>query len=240
MTPKSSARCICSLLIPMLIVLVLRRMLEIPDGKPRTLGAAGFCPPGEVWQRTKAFKSGKDSPIPEQDKPGFRGLAYYPVNPGLRFSARLYRYPGPKQVRMGTNTGEIRRGLRYGYFEFPVEGQTCRLQVYRLDDGFGSGASLFMPFRDATSGQETYASGRYIDLKENTSGVYDLDFNRAYNPYCAYNSEFSCPVPPAENILKVPIRAGEKTTFSRYPLIPSAEKHKKWVRASPGRCHRSG
>jgi uncharacterized protein (DUF1684 family) len=67
-----------------------------------------------------------------------------------------------------------------------------------------------MPFRDATSGQETYASGRYIDLKENTSGVYDLDFNRAYNPYCAYNSTFSCPVPPAENVLKVPIRAGEK------------------------------
>ncbi len=86
--------------------------------------------------------------------------------------------------------------------------------------GSGNGATLFMPFRDATSGQETYASGRYIELKENTSGIYDLDFNRAYNPYCAYNSEFSCPVPPAENILKVPIRAGEKNYNSPATINP--------------------
>jgi uncharacterized protein len=209
MAPKSSVRCICSLLIPMLIVLALAGCSnDSTENRP-----SSTLPDSVLQERLakdEGFKSGKDSPVPEQDKPGFRGLAYYPVNPGLRFSVRLYRHPGPKQVRLGTNTGEIRHGLRYGYFEFPVEGQTCRLQVYRLDDGFGSSASLFMPFRDATSGQETYASGRYIDLKENTSGVYDLDFNRAYNPYCAYNSKFSCPVPPAENILKVPIRAGEK------------------------------
>lgn len=113
---------------------------------------------------------------------------------------------------MATNTGEIRSGLRYGYFEFRVEGQDCRLQVYRLEDApdTGGGAYLFVPFRDATSGIETYGAGRYIDLKENTSGVYDLDFNRAYNPYCAYNAQFSCPVAPADNTLKVPVRAGEK------------------------------
>jgi len=116
-------------------------------------------------------------------------------------------------MRLGTNTGEIRRGLRYGYFDFQVGDQTCRLQVYRLEDASGVGASLFIPFRDSTSGQETYAAGRYIDLKENISGVYDLDFNRAYNPYCAYNSEFSCPIPPAENTLNVAIHAGEK----KYP-----------------------
>jgi uncharacterized protein (DUF1684 family) len=104
--------------------------------------------------------------------------------------------------------------LRYGYFDFKVGDQICKLQVYRLEDASGVGASLFIPFRDSTSGQETYAAGRYIDLKENTSGVYDLDFNRAYNPYCAYNSEFSCPIPPAENTLRVAIRAGEK----KYPI----------------------
>jgi len=209
MTPKSSARCICSVLIPMLMVLSFAGC-----SKSTTESGAPSALPDSVLQerlaKDEGFKSGKDSPIPEQDKPGFRGLAYYPVNPGLRFSARLYRYPGPKQVRMGTNTGEIRRGLRYGYFEFPVDGQTCRLQVYRLDDGLSNGATLFVPFRDTTSGQETYASGRYIELKENTSGIYGLDFNRAFNPYCAYNSAFSCPVPPPENFLKVPIRAGEK------------------------------
>jgi len=126
------------------------------------------------------------------------------------FTVQLNRYSRPKQVKLATNTGEIRRGLRYGYFDFQVSGQTCRLQVYRLEDASGSVPSLFIPFRDATSGVETYASGRYIDLQENTSGKYELDFNRAYNPYCAYNSEFSCPIPPVENTLGVAIRAGEK------------------------------
>ena len=129
----------------------------------------------------------------------------------MKFSVPLHRYPVPARVRLGTNTGEIRSGLRYGYFDFQVGGQECRLQVYRLEEALESGSpQLFVPFRDATSGHETYAAGRYIDLKENTSGIYDLDFNRAYNPSCAYNTDFSCPVPPAENTLKVPIRAGEK------------------------------
>ncbi len=157
-----------------------------------------------------AFKSEEGSPLIPRDKPGFRGLAYYPIDPDLRFSARLHRYPNPQQVRLGTNTGEIRSGLRYGYFDFQVGSQACRLQVYRLEDAPANGASLFVPFRDSTSGRETYGAGRYIDLKENTSGIYDLDFNRAYNPSCAYNSQYSCPVPPAENTLHVPIRAGEK------------------------------
>jgi uncharacterized protein len=185
--------------------------------KPQPDTLAPLVPQETILQerlaKDQAFKSGKDSPIPEKDRPVFRGLAYYPVNSDLKFSAKLHRYPSPRQMRLGTNTGEIRRGLRYGYFNFQVGDQICRLQVYRLEDASGVGASLFIPFRDSTSGQETYAAGRYIDLKENISGVYDLDFNRAYNPYCAYNSEFSCPIPPAENTLNVAIRAGEK----KYP-----------------------
>jgi len=160
--------------------------------------------------KDRDFKSGENSPIPGPERAGFQGLSYYPINPDLRFRAKLIRYPRPKQIRLGTNTGEIRSGLRYGYFEFQVENRTCRLNVYKLEDAPDHGASLFIPFRDATSGKETYGSGRYLDLKENTSGIYDLDFNLAYNPYCAYNSEFSCPFPPAENTLQVPIRAGEK------------------------------
>jgi uncharacterized protein (DUF1684 family) len=164
----------------------------------------------ERSEKDAAFKSGENSPIVSQDRSGFQGLSYYAINPDLRFSVKLHRYPIPKQIRLGTNTGEIRSGLRYGYFEFQVESHICRLQVYKLEDAPDHGASLFIPFRDSTSGKETYGAGRYIDLKENTSGVYDLDFNRAYNPFCAYNSEFSCPFPPAENTLTVPIRAGEK------------------------------
>ncbi len=183
-----------------------RENLTFPDSRDSILE--------ERSAKDEAFRSDKDSPIPEQERTGFEGLSYYPVDPALRFAAKLHRYPAPKQVRMSTNTGEIRRGLRYGYFELSLGGQICRLQVYRLDDGYGGTASLFVPFRDATSGRETYGAGRYIDLKENTSGMYDLDFNRAYNPYCAYNSEFSCPIPPEENTLKAAVRAGEKNYIS--------------------------
>ena len=164
----------------------------------------------ERMSRDAAFKSEENSPLLSQDRPGFQKLEYYPIDPRLRFTARLQRYSSPKSVRLGTNTGEIRSGLRYGFFDFQVGDQTCRLQAYRLDDAPGSAPYLFVPFRDSTSGRETYASGRYIDLKENTSGIYDLDFNRAYNPSCAYNTAFSCPIPPEENTLRVAIRAGEK------------------------------
>lgn len=166
-------------------------------------------------ERDRMFKYGQTSPLPQDQRARFNGLDYYPPDPALRFRLKLNRYPAPKRVRIGTNTGEIRSGLRYGYFEFEVNGTSCRLQVYRLDDDPASGApNLFVPFKDASSGAETYAPGRYIDLRENTSGMYDLDFNRAYNPSCAYGEGFSCPVAPEENRLPVAIRAGER----KYPF----------------------
>ncbi len=162
-------------------------------------------------ERDRSFKFGPDSPLQADQKVQFKGLDYYPPNPALRFTLKLNRYPVPQRVRIGTNTGEIRTGLRYAYFEFEVERQSCRLQVYRLDDPPTQGPPLlFIPFRDTTSESETYGAGRYIDLSENTSGIYDLDFNRAYNPSCAYGKGFSCPVPPEENRIAVPIRAGER------------------------------
>jgi len=160
--------------------------------------------------KDEAFRQGKNSPIPPEQRAAFRGLAYFPPDPGLRFTVRLQRYSRPEQVRLGTNTGEIRLALSYGYFEFQIGDHICRLQGYRLEDAPGSEPYLFIPFRDATSGRETYGAGRYIDLKENTTGIYELDFNRAYNPFCAYNEQYSCPLAPEENTLKVAIRAGEK------------------------------
>jgi hypothetical protein len=164
-------------------------------------------------ERDRLFKSGQDSPLPPAQKAQFKGLEYFPPNPVLQFRVRLNRFPTPQMVRIGTNTGEIRSGLRYGYFDFEVDGKACRLQVYRLDDVPAQAGApyLFVPFRDTTTGVESYAAGRYIDLRENTSGIYDLDFNRAYNPSCAYAERFSCPVPPEENRLAVPIRAGERS-----------------------------
>jgi len=145
------------------------------------------------------------------DRGAFQGLNYFPINPALRFHVKLNRYQVPERLRMTTNTGEIREALRYGHFEFRLEAQDLRLQVYRMEDSSAPGKpNLFIPFRDATSGKETYGAGRYLDLAENTSGYYELDFNLAYNPYCAYGGDFSCPVPPEENRLPVAIRAGEK------------------------------
>ena len=164
----------------------------------------------ERLAKDEFFKSNGESPIPVQDRSGFKGLSYYSVDPNLRFRVTLHRFPVAKQIRIGTNTGEIRGALLYGYFDFQLGARACRLQVYRTEDGLEQGPSLFIPFRDETTGRETYGSGRYLDLTENTSGAYELDFNRAYNPYCAYNDTYSCPLPPAENTLAVPIRAGEK------------------------------
>jgi uncharacterized protein (DUF1684 family) len=179
--------------------------------KPESAPAQKQDPVYKERTEKDVFFMSESSPLSPKDKQEFHGLHYYPVDASMKFSVQLHRYPAPARVRLGTNTGEIRNGLRYGYFDFQVEGQSCRLQVYKLDDALESGSNdLFVPFRDATSGHETYGAGRYIDLKENTSGIYDLDFNRAYNPSCAYNTRYSCPVPPAENTLKVPIRAGEK------------------------------
>lgn len=167
-------------------------------------------------ERDLAFRRSPQSPIPERDRARFQGLDYFAINPELRFRVKLNRFPTPARIRMGTNTGEIREGLRYGFFEFHAEGQACRLHVYRMEDAGDAGQPyLFIPFRDATTGTETYGAGRYIDLPENTSGIYELDFNRAYNPSCAYGMEFSCPVPPEENRLPIPIRAGEKVYRQR-------------------------
>jgi uncharacterized protein (DUF1684 family) len=166
----------------------------------------------ERTEKDRAFKNDPGSPLPEKERQAFAGLSYFPPDPQLRFQAKLNRYDRPETVRIGTNTGEIRTGLRYGYFEFEIDGRLCRLQVYRMQDSTARGApSLFVPFRDATTGKETYAAGRYLDLRENTSGTYELDFNRAYNPSCAYGrGDYSCPVPPAENTLAVAVKAGEK------------------------------
>jgi uncharacterized protein (DUF1684 family) len=165
-------------------------------------------------ERDRAYKNNSQSPIPEADRAAFQGLEYFPWDAGFRFHAVLHRYPRPEKIRIATNTGEIRDGLRYGYFEFNVAGRNCRLQAYRLDENEESEKPyLFIPFKDATTGKETYSGGRYLDLPENTQGEYDLDFNEAYNPYCAYGGNFSCPVPPEENWLEVAIQAGEKNYF---------------------------
>ena len=106
---------------------------------------------------------------------------------------------------MQTSTGDVQTYLRYGGFRFTIDGQEAELTI------FGSNDDYFMPFVDSLAGRETYGAGRYLEPYPLGTGRFLIDFNYAYNPYCAYNDLYSCPFPPPENRLRVPIRAGEKT-----------------------------
>jgi len=165
------------------------------------------------------FREDPYSPIPPRIRASFHGLDYFPVDGAYRLRVRLNRYPEAKPVILATSKGVPREMVRFGYFEFEVNGVPQRLDVYKARPMPGhhlEETSLFVPFRDATSGKETYGAARYLDLEENPSGEYILDFNMAYNPYCAYSEDYICPFPPRENWLTAPIRAGEKN----FPLAP--------------------
>lgn len=152
------------------------------------------------------FRDDPHSPLSHEQRHHFQGLRYYPENPDLRFLGMLERYPDPPRVTLTTSTGQAQEFLQVGQFPFQIEGQALTLQFYASPH---HSHSYFVPFADATSGHETYGAGRYLDIEEGPGGRISLDFNLAYNPYCAYNEQWSCPIPPAANRLPVPIRAGE-------------------------------
>ena len=159
------------------------------------------------------FKEDRESPIPHRLRTQFSGLAYFPVDPRYTVRARLMRDPNPQRVVLETSKGIPRDMIRIGIFEFEVEGTMQRLATFKAVPQPGhhhEDRSLFVPFRDATSGKETYGAARYLDIDEQPTDEYVLDFNLAYNPYCAYSDDYVCPFPPRENWLAVPIRAGEK------------------------------
>lgn len=151
---------------------------------------------------------GADSPIPAEIRGSFAGLAYFPPDPGFAVKVRLERFDQPEQVKVAATGGDVRMMTRVGVFRFDIDGTACSLAVYKSDP---ASAHLFVPFTDRTNGEETYEVGRYIDLEEQTADApYLLDFNLCYNPYCAYNESYTCPIVPKENALPVEIRAGEK------------------------------
>lgn len=149
------------------------------------------------------------SPIKKEDRQTFQHLKYYEVNPQFVVKATLHRDEKQPPIAITTTTGETRDAVSYGKLEFTLLGKPFHLKAYKFADRRSEG-ELFVPFTDSTSGRETYGAGRYLDLEENETGEYALDFNKAYNPYCAYNEEYSCPIPPRENRLSLAITAGEK------------------------------
>lgn len=154
-------------------------------------------------RKDEAFRQEAWSPI--GDKARFRGLSYYPVDPAMRFRVPMERHPDPKAITLQTSDGDARRYDNVGHVELPLAGDAVHIQLYQAH---GSD-DLFVPFRDKTSGKETYGAGRYLDLHLE-GGLVDVDLNLAYNPYCAYDESYSCPFPPPENWLQVPVRAGER------------------------------
>lgn len=162
----------------------------------------------------------RESPFVSASVPGFRGLHYFPVDPRYRLPAQMIRNARPEEAYLRTNR-DGHAVMRYlGDLTFTLEGKSLRLKVYHAGEGVGT--SVFIPFRDATSGSETYGPGRYLTLELNSEDEYVLDFNRAFNPYCAYTDAFECGFPPAENDLPLAIRAGEKVwSDERNPRTPS-------------------
>jgi uncharacterized protein (DUF1684 family) len=190
-------------------------------GGPRV--AMAPVPPPRSWQqdlvdhrkeKDAAFASDPDSPIPKSERATFSGLTYFPADPTWRYAGWLVRYPSPERITMVTTSGQSRPCEKWGKVTLERDGRALTLQVYRLLDlpDRPGGEGLFLPFKDRTSGKDTYAAGRYVDLDGPDGGPFVLDFNRAYNPSCAYGEpeRFQCPVTPAENTLPIAVEAGER------------------------------
>lgn len=156
------------------------------------------------------------SPLEADERETFAGLHYYDENEALIFVVTPQLFPEDEPlVELTTNTGEIRLHRRWARVTFAVDGEEAALTIYTNP----AGDELFLPFKDATNGRETYGAGRYLDdnrpgLRRLVDGRVKVDFNYAYNPFCAYSPAYSCPLPPAENWLTLPLVAGEKNFHS--------------------------
>jgi uncharacterized protein len=164
----------------------------------------------EREEKTDFLKDGEGSPFATLTE-GFKDLTYYKPDLSYRINAALTPIKDKKVVILSTSDSKEQKYLEYAHAAFSLGGVDCRLLILEVMEMGPQRGKLFLAFADETSGKETYGGGRYLDLKKvpaATSVV--LDFNKAYNPYCAYNDSYSCPFPPSENVLKVAIKAGEK------------------------------
>lgn len=155
-------------------------------------------------QKDHFFKYDPNSPIPQQERLTFTGLAYFDYDPDLDLIVTVTPFEKQERTLIHTTTDEIRSYVRYGRFSFMVDGQTAELTLYETPHGF------FLPFVDAAAGKDTYPAGRYLDPHPIGGDEFHVDFNRAYNPFCVYSPRYSCPITPEENRLLVAIRAGER------------------------------
>jgi len=169
----------------------------------------------EREEKDRFFAEHPQSPIPADEREAFDGLAYFPPDPDYRFELPLAEHGEKEPVSVETTQEGEQEYLRWGEFAFEVGGEAVALQAYKSDPGEDR---LWVPFRDDTSGEETYGAGRYLDLEaedRTAGGDWILDLNRAYNPFCAYSDAYECPLIPMENWLDIRIEAGERAYTGR-------------------------
>jgi len=159
------------------------------------------------------FKDSTHSPLPIEDIKEFQGLDFYPINENYKITATFVKSKGEK-FKMKTSTDRLPIYQRVGFLNFKIDEKDYKLSVYKninLSKQKEFKDYLFIPFKDFTNGVETYGGGRYLDIsKPNKKQTWVIDFNKAYNPYCAYSYKYSCPIPPEENHLQIEIKAGVK------------------------------
>ncbi|SFW73246.1 hypothetical protein SAMN02927921_03779 [Sinomicrobium oceani] len=174
----------------------------------------------EQFQRelNEEFRNPEVSPLRARDRKNFKGLDFFSIDTTWRVKAKLKRTPGESSFFMPTTTDRVTEEIRYGILYFEIAGKEYQLNVYQNQELItreGYEDYLFLPFSDETNGEETYGGGRYIDLRIPKGEELILDFNKAYNPYCAYNKKYSCPIVPPENMLPVAVKAGVKSFETR-------------------------
>ncbi|MFN8842073.1 MAG: DUF1684 domain-containing protein [Chryseotalea sp.] len=164
----------------------------------------------ERKEKDDFMRNSSESPFADSVS-SFTGLHYFPPDEKYRVVAQLKPIENKKTIQLGTSDGLQKTYLEYALAEFSIDNKKCSLLIVEMMDMGPFRGTLFLAFADATSANETYGAGRYLDIKKVPGSTsITLDFNKAYNPYCAYNDSFSCPFPPQQNILDVAIVAGEK------------------------------
>ncbi|MBS3761713.1 MAG: DUF1684 domain-containing protein [Planctomycetes bacterium] len=169
----------------------------------------------ERGEKDQFFALHPQSPLPQSDREDFTALDYFPPDPKYRFELMPHEYKNQELIHVADTRGQQRGLLVWGEFQFQVGDLTCSLQAYRSD---AREERLFLPFKDETNDEQTYGAGRYMDLEPEhhltDNGLWVVDFNEAYNPWCAYSKHYACPFVPRDNWLPCPVHAGEK----KYPL----------------------
>ena len=161
----------------------------------------------------REFTNREESPLTDEDFKIFQSLEFYPIDEKFTVEAKFVRTPKEKVFKMKTSTTRLPEYKKYGELFFQIDGKSFKLNVYQnieLSKKEGYEDYLFLPFSDLTCGKESYIGGRYIDMRIPKTNTVTIDFNKAYNPYCAYNHKYSCPIVPLENDLTIEILAGVK------------------------------